>query len=115
MKKGDADNIVQRVVKEGTGPAIKDGDTITIHYKITSVNGDLIQDSRKSDEGLGPKTFKVGDKKAVIPGINAGVIGLKTGGKYVLTIPPKFGIQRQDANFEFGTPADFEIDILDVK
>jgi FKBP-type peptidyl-prolyl cis-trans isomerase len=79
------------------------------------MDGTVLQDSRDKEENLGPKTFKVGDKNAVIRGINYGVVGLKKGGKYILNIPSNLGIQKRDPSMDTSAPLDFEIEVLDVK
>ncbi len=114
VKRGDMETITQKTISEGTGPLIKLGNTVSIHYNIKGTDGKVVEDSR-IDGPKTPKTWVVGDKKAVIPGINAGIIGLQKGGRYIITLPPRYGIQKPEESLQQGNPVDFEIEVIDVK
>ena len=72
-------------VKIGTGPPIKPGDTVMVHY-IGTLTGGKIFDSSK---GRGqPFDFVVG-RGTVIRGWDVGLVGMRVGGVRRLIIPPQ--------------------------
>jgi peptidylprolyl isomerase len=75
-------------LKEGTGPAVKDGDTVKVHY-----TGWLAKNGKLFDSSLPrgvPFKVKVGTR-AVIKGWDEGLVGLKAGSKRRLYIPAQLG------------------------
>lgn len=74
-------------VKDGVGPAAKNGDTVTVIY-----TGWLQSNGKKFDSSYdeGQKTFDVTPlgQAQVIPGWNEGLVGIKSGGTRRLIIPP---------------------------
>lgn len=75
----------------GTGATAAAGDTVTVHYVGTLLNGTKFDSSY--DAGR-PFTFKIGAGQ-VIAGWDQGVPGMKVGGKRRLTIPPSLGYGNQ--------------------
>ena len=75
-----------KILKEGTGPGAKAGDTVALHYTGT-VNGKKFDSSY---DGGQPMTIQLG-RSRMIPGFTQGVFGLKKGEKRVITIPPAYG------------------------
>lgn len=73
------------VIKESEGQAIKEGDVVQVLYKGTLVDGTVF-DSSKPLENPEPIPVTVG-AGSVIPGWDQGLIGMKQGGKYKLSIP----------------------------
>ena len=67
----------------GTGPAVKSGDTISIHYLGTLTDGKKFDSSY--DRGQ-PFQTQIGVGQ-VIKGWDQGVVGMQVGGKRRLTIP----------------------------
>ena len=77
----------QLVIEEltvGTGATAVSGDTVTVHYVGTLLNGTKFDSS--VDRGQ-PYTFRLGTS-AVIPGFEQGILGMRVGGKRRVTIPP---------------------------
>jgi hypothetical protein len=68
----------------GTGPPVKPGDTITVHYTGRFVDGKLFDSSRTRSR---PFRFTVG-KRSVIAGWDTGLVGMQAGGIRRLIIPP---------------------------
>jgi|ERR1044072_4490909 peptidylprolyl isomerase len=62
---------------------VKEGDTITIHYTGKLDDGTVFD----SSEGNEPLNFTVGARE-VIPGFEAGAIGMNVGDKKDIVIPP---------------------------
>jgi FKBP-type peptidyl-prolyl cis-trans isomerase len=74
-------------VKVGTGPAAKAGDTVSVHYVGTLLDGKKFDSSR--DRGQ-PFSFTLGQGR-VIRGWDLGVAGMQKGGIRKLNIPPEEG------------------------
>jgi len=68
----------------GTGATPKTGQTCSVHYTGWLTNGSKFDSSR--DRGT-PFTFPIG-QGSVIKGWDAGVMGMKVGGKRKLWVPP---------------------------
>ncbi|MBV6456986.1 MAG: Trigger factor [Fimbriimonadaceae bacterium] len=73
----------KKIIKEGNGPVVKKGDTITVHYTGKLVNGFQFD----SSAGKEPLTFQLGSGQ-VISGWEYGIEGLKVGSKCSLRLPP---------------------------
>lgn len=71
-----------KVLQEGTGPVVKNGDSVTLDYQGTSWNTGKIFDQ---SYGKQPATFKT---TQVVPGFGGALVGQKVGTKLVVTIPP---------------------------
>lgn len=71
----------------GTGTAVKSGDTVTIHYKGTLLDGTKFDSSYDRNQ---PFSTRIGVGQ-VIKGWDEGIVGMQVGGKRTLTIPPELG------------------------
>jgi FKBP-type peptidyl-prolyl cis-trans isomerase len=100
-------------LKEGTGTEAKKGDTVEVHYTGWLTNGKKFDSSL--DRGQ-PFSFKLGAGR-VIKGWDAGVAGMKEGGKRKLTIPPELGYGARGAGGVIPPDATlvFEVELLKVR
>ncbi len=64
--------------------AVKDGDTVQVHYTGTLENGDVFDSSRER----GPLEFTVGGGQ-MIKGFDAAVVGMEPGSSKKITLPPE--------------------------
>jgi peptidylprolyl isomerase len=79
--------LLNRDIVTGTGQAVKTGDSITADYQLTTWSNDtMVQQSF----GNQPFTTQIGVGQ-VIPGWDQGLIGLKSGGRRLLVVPPALG------------------------
>ena len=96
----------------GSGPAVKAGDTVSVHYTGTLLNGEKFDSSRDRGE---PFTFTIGVSQ-VIQGWQEGLIGMQAGGIRKLTIPPDLGYGEQGAGGVIPPNATlvFEIELMEI-
>lgn len=77
-------------VKVGTGPAAKEGSSLSVSYIGVSCSTGKVFDATYKDGGQ-PFTVTPLGKASVIAGWNQGLIGVKQGGIRELVIPPSLG------------------------
>lgn len=80
-----------QIIKEGSGPAAKNGDKLTVNYVGTLKDGTKFDSS--IDRGT-PFTFTLGAGQ-VIKGWDEGLLGMKTGEERKLTVPAELGYGAQ--------------------
>jgi len=96
----------------GKGQEVKSGDTITVHYKGTLENGTQFDSSYDRKE---PFTVQIGVGK-VIEGWDLGIIGMKVGGKRILTIPPSLGYgNEQMGSIPPNSTLIFQVELMAIK
>jgi FKBP-type peptidyl-prolyl cis-trans isomerase len=95
----------------GTGAVVATGDVATVHYTGTLTNGNVFDSSRTANR---PYSFRVGAGQ-VIRGWDAGVPGMRVGGRRKLTIPPSmaYGSQGQ-GSIPPNSTLIFDIELLSV-
>lgn len=71
----------------GTGTVVAAGQQVAVHYDGTLADGTRFDQNGPGDQ---PFSFKVGNRE-VIDGWDAGVVGMRVGGKRQLIIPPALG------------------------
>ena len=99
-------------VKEGTGSAVKSGDTVSVHYTGTLTDGTKFDSSKDSNR---PFEFTVGGGQ-VIKGWEEGLLGMKVGGIRKLVIPPEMGYgARAVGPIPANSTLNFEIELLEIK
>jgi FKBP-type peptidyl-prolyl cis-trans isomerase len=76
----------------GTGPQVKMGDAVLVHYAGKLKNGQQF-DASKSHQPPDPLPVTVG--QGVIEGFSKGLIGMRVGGKRKVTIPWKMAYGEQ--------------------
>jgi FKBP-type peptidyl-prolyl cis-trans isomerase FkpA len=99
-------------VTVGSGELAQAGDRITAHYVGRLMNGQVFDSSVDSNT---PISFVLGSGQ-VIRGWDEGLVGMRAGGKRVLTIAPEYGY---GANAIGAIPPNstliFEVELLDVE
>jgi FKBP-type peptidyl-prolyl cis-trans isomerase len=80
---GTVEQLLINDVVVGSGPAVTEGDTVSVHYICTLQNGQEFDNSNKRGE---PFTFTVGAGQ-VIQGWDQGLVGMQVGGQRILVIP----------------------------
>jgi FKBP-type peptidyl-prolyl cis-trans isomerase len=108
VREGEENTVTRKTIKQGTGPAVKKDDKIEVEFTGTKLDGTMFD--------TGKYTFTVG-KAEVIPGIDAGVVGMKKGGKVKLTLPPAaaFGMMGKEPVVSAGETVEYEITVLSIK
>lgn len=82
---GNVQKLIIDDVVFGEGEAVKEGDTVSVHYIGTLQNGQQFDNSYLKGK---PFEFVLGDGQ-VIAGWDKGVEGMKVGGQRILVIPPE--------------------------
>ncbi len=96
----------------GTGVEAKTGNTVSVHYKGTLLNGTVFDSSYNRGT---PFSFTLG-QNTVIQGWEQGVLGMKVGGKRKLVIPPDLAYgPRAIGLIPANSTLVFEVELLDVK
>ena len=100
-------------VKVGTGPPVKPGDTVTVHYTGTLTGGKVFDSSKGRGQ---PFDFVVG-RGMVIRGWEVGLVGMQVGGVRRLTIPPEQAYGDRGAPPVIPPKAflHFEVELLNIK
>ncbi len=100
-------------IKEGTGSAVKSGDTISINYRGTLPDGTEFDSSYKRGT---PFETQIGVGQ-VIKGWDEGVVGMKVGGKRKLTIPPDkaYGPNGIPGSIPPNATLLFEVELMGIK
>ncbi len=99
-------------IVEGTGPAPKTGQTISVNYTGTLVNGTVFDSSAKQGK---PYQFRIGTG-VVIKGWDEGLMTMRVGGKRKLTIPSSLGYKDQRSGIiPPNSTLLFDVELLDVK
>ena len=80
--------LVKEDVVKGTGPAAKPGDTVTVNYVGMNFSNGQEFDSSWDSGAAFPVQLGAG---MVIEGWDKGLVGVKKGGRRMLTIPPEMG------------------------
>lgn len=98
--------------KVGTGAEAVAGSTVEVHYVGTYLTGKVWDDSRKRGKTV---SFVLEKESDAIPGMVAGVTGMKVGGQRTLVLPPSlvFG-PYGNANIQGNQPVKIVVDLISV-
>ncbi|GAC1589203.1 MAG: hypothetical protein NVS3B25_06600 [Hymenobacter sp.] len=105
--------IYYQVLKPGTGPTPKPGQTVSVNYNGTLLSGKLFDSSEKSGR---PIDFPIG-QGAVIPGWDEGIALLNKGSKAILLIPSPlaYGPRGAGADIPADSPLRFEVELVGIQ
>jgi FKBP-type peptidyl-prolyl cis-trans isomerase len=105
--------VYYQVLKPGTGPKPKAGQTVSVNYNGTLLSGKLFDSSEKTGK---PIDFPLG-QGAVIPGWDQGIAQLNKGTKAILLIPSSLAYGTRGAGGEIpaDSPLRFEVELVDVQ
>jgi peptidylprolyl isomerase len=102
-------------IVRGKGPAAKPGDTISVHYAgVAFSTGQEFDASWNRGQ---PFTLPLGAGQ-VIPGWDEGLVGMKQGGRRMLTIPPEMAYGSQgtpDGSIGPNETLVFVVDLLEIR
>jgi FKBP-type peptidyl-prolyl cis-trans isomerase FklB len=100
-----------KIMKEGTGKSPKSTDTVTTHYRGTTLDGKEFDSSYKRNE---PASFPL---NRVIAGWTEALQLMKVGSKWQLFIPSNLAYGENGAGQDIGPDATliFEVELLAVK
>jgi len=110
VKKGDERTVLQKDIKEGSGRAVQKGDKVTLDYEARVPGGEVGDTTYTTHQ---PITFVVGKNEAM-DGIDAGVVGMKVGGKRELVVPPALGPMRPTQKIPFDTVLTVTIELRKI-
>ena len=100
-------------MKVGTGPGVKAGDTVSVHYVGRLADGKTFDSSK--DRGQ-PFELAVGQGQ-VIKGWEVGLIGMQVGGVRRLVIPPDeaYGKRGVPPTIPPNATLQFEVELVRIK
>jgi FKBP-type peptidyl-prolyl cis-trans isomerase len=104
--------LVYETLKEGTGPEVKPGQTVSVNYIGSLTDGTKFDASL--DHG-GAQQFPIGRGK-VIKGWDEGIPGMKVGEKRRLVVPADLGYGTQaNGPIPANSALVFEVEVVEVK
>jgi FKBP-type peptidyl-prolyl cis-trans isomerase len=106
-----SDALLIQDLQEGTGPEVKVGDRVSIHYHGTLEDGTVFDSSVERGEPF-ETVIGVGQ---LIQGWDQGIPGMKVGSKRQLTIPPSMGYGDQAVGkIPAHSTLIFEVELLEI-
>ncbi len=107
-----ADGLIIEDLVVGDGAAAKAGDTVSVHYTGTLIDGTVFDSSVTRGT---PFEFRLGIG-SVIQGWDEGVPGMKAGGKRQLTIPAEMAYgSRSVGSIPANSTLIFEVELLEIR
>lgn len=116
VQKTDA-GVYYLVTQAGKGPQAKAGDMVSVHYKLSFLDGKELESSYDNPMSGGkPFEFPLGQGQ-VIPGWDDGIAHLKEGSKAILLIPSPlaYGEQARGEQMPANSILRFDVELVDVK
>ncbi|HAG49807.1 MAG: hypothetical protein A2X87_01960 [Deltaproteobacteria bacterium GWC2_42_51] len=106
-----ANGLQYKIIKEGSGKKPKSTDTVTVHYRGTTIDGTEFDSSYKRGE---PTSFPVNE---VIPGWTEALQLMPVGSKWQLFIPSNLAYGERGAGPQIGPNATllFEVELISIK
>lgn len=96
----------------GTGEEAVSGSTVVVHYVGRFTSGQVFDSSVERNE---PFQFVLGSGQ-VIKGWDEGLVGMRVGGKRIISVPPELGYGMQDYGpIPGGSTLIFEVELLKVE
>ena len=113
MNNSSEGKLVIEDIVVGTGPEVKSGDHVVMHYVGTLIDGKKFDSSYDRDE---PFESAIG-AGYLIKGWDMGIPGMKVGGKRKLIIPYELGYGRYgvDPDIPGFATLIFEVELLKIK
>lgn len=109
---GRVNKLIIDDVVVGSGEAVAEGDTVSVHYIGTLQNGQQFDNSYLDGE---PFAFTVGEGE-VIDGWDEGVLGMKPGGQRILVIPSEMAYgDRQVGPVPANATLVFAVELLSIE
>ena len=107
----DVEELLIEVLEAGEGDEVKNGDTLSVHYKGSLLDGTVFDQS-----GEKPFSFKIGEA-SVIQGWEQGLLGMQVGEKRLLTIPSEmaYGPVGSPPAIPGGAALQFEVELVDIQ
>lgn len=106
----DSSGLYIMVKQEGKGPVAQKGDSVSVHYEGTFLDGTIFDSSLKRKKPIG---FRVG-VGAVIPGWDIAFSKLKKGTKATLIIPSKLAYGNGGGQLPPYATLVFDVELLEV-
>jgi FKBP-type peptidyl-prolyl cis-trans isomerase FkpA len=111
-----ADGVRLETKRPGLGAKVRKEDLVALQYKlhINKLESPVVQDSRQSQQGI---FAAVPSPEMIYPGFAAGLLEMRQGGSYVLSLPPGSHVKEPAPGAPF-TPRDtlvFEIDVVQIE
>ncbi|WP_375417918.1 FKBP-type peptidyl-prolyl cis-trans isomerase [uncultured Hymenobacter sp.] len=110
-----ASGIYYVITQPGSGPKAQAGQTVSVQYKGSLLDGKEFDSSAKGNGGK-PIAFPLG-RGQVIPGWDEGIALLNKGSKATILIPSSlaYGEQGSGAAIPANSPLRFDVELVDVK
>ncbi len=108
------DGVYYIVQQEGSGPQVKQGDTVTVHYEGHFLNGRFFDSTRQRNE---PFRFVYGQQWQVIGGLEKAIGKMHEGDKALVIIPSEQAFGVDGSSYEIVppfTPVVFEVELLHI-
>lgn len=106
--------LVYQDLVAGTGAEATSDTQVSVHYTLTLDNGTVVDSSRTRTI---PKPFKFTPGKGqAISGFEQGVVGMKVGGRRLLTVPAALGYgSKKSGDIPANSTLHFDVELVGIK